>query len=62
MMLKSIIKNIIKIIANTLKKGQSRNRIYVQKHSDVLRYLYENEQAEINIIAESVNKMVKKGK
>ena len=56
---KRIIKNIIKTIANALKKGQSRNRIYVQKHSDVLRYLYENEQAEIKTIAESVNKMVK---
>ena len=58
---KRIIKNTIKIIASVFKKGQSRNRIYVQKHSDVLRYLYENEQAEIKTIAESVNKVIKKG-
>lgn len=56
---KRIIKNIIKIIANTLKKGQSRKSIYVQKRADVLRYLYEYEQAEINTIGESVNRMVK---
>ena len=54
-------KNIIKRIASVLKKGLSHNRIYVQKHSDVLRYLYENEQAEIKTIAESVNKVIKKG-
>jgi hypothetical protein len=53
--------NIIKRIASVLKKGLNHNRIYVKKHSDVLRYLYENEQAEIKIIAESVNKVIKKG-
>lgn len=60
MTLKRINKNIIKRIASVLKKGLSHNRIYVQKQSDVLRYLYDYEQAEIKTIAESVNKVTKK--
>ena len=57
---KRINKNTIKRIASARKKGQSRNRIHVQKHSAVLGYLYENDQAEIKTIAESVSKVIKK--
>jgi hypothetical protein len=56
---KRISKYARKWIASALKKGQGRNPMYVQKHYDVLGYLYENDQTEIKTIVESVNKVVK---
>lgn len=46
-------------IAIASKKGNS-NRIYVQKHSDVMEYLYESESSEIEAMIESAKKIADK--
>lgn len=52
-------KNTKERIALASQKGNS-NRIYVQKHSDVMEYLYESESSEIKAMIESAEKIAGK--
>ena len=44
-------------IAKESKKETSHNRIYVEKHSNVMEYLYDSESSEIEAMIQSANKI-----